>query len=341
MNNRKIIFTLLLLTVFSISFLNQTANASDEQTLIFDIESPVSISIKADLGQLINNREIIQIPAKIVVIAENIEHNFEGSIEVRGNFRRAAENCDFPPLRLLFSQTDIERTIFDGNMNVKLVTHCKENSSRFIQYMGKEYTTYKLYNLLSPYSLKVKMVDITYIDDKDQLKTMNNQAFIIEDVNHLAAHYNMKEFEGKLSADDIQKENLLQLSVFQFMIGNTDWIIPLSKNLKFIRDDDRTLAVPYDFDYTALVDPDYSIGGGYSILSTPVRKYKGPCYEIDELEAEFVRLKGKKEELLDIISESPYLKRKSKSTMKNYITEFFTIIESREKVADYFQYICK
>jgi hypothetical protein len=235
---------------------------------------------------------------------------------------------------------DIAGTIFDGNMNVKLVTHCKENSSQFIQYMGKEYTTYKLYSLLSPYSLKVKMVDITYIDNKGQLKPMKNQAFLIEDVLHLAAHFNMKEFEGRLSEDDIEKENLLQLSVFQFMIGNTDWIISLSKNLKFIKDKDRTLAIPYDFDYTALVDTDYSIGGGYTILVPPERKYKGPCYEMDELEAEFVRLKGKKEELLDIISQSRYLKPRSKSTMKNYIIEFFTIIESREKVAEYFQDIC-
>jgi hypothetical protein len=340
MSIRKILKPLSLLLFVTICFPDPSANALNLQKTIFDIEFPLKMSIQTDISHLINNREIIPIPAKIYITGNNFEATFNASIEVRGNFRRDPSNCDFPPLRLRFNETDVRGTIFEGNLDVKIVTHCRENSEKFIQSMSKEYTTYQLYNLLNPYSLKVKMVEVTYIDDQGELKPMNNQVFLIEDIHHLAERYNMKEVEGKFSEDDINKDNLLKLSVFQFMIGNTDWIIPFSKNLKFIQDDNRTLAVPYDFDYSGLVGTDYSRENGQSILAAPERKFKGPCYEFNDLQQEFNRLRGMKEELLDHINQSLYLKAKSKSAMKNYIDEFFQIIGSEKKITEYFQEKC-
>ena len=340
MNIRKILSAILLLASVTSAYTGPANNLTDEQTSIFDITSTVKLSIETDVEHLILNREIMQIPARILVTTDNAERSFNASVEVRGNFRRDASNCDFPPLRLRFDDNDIKGTLFDGNPNIKIVTHCKENSRKFIEYMGREYTTYKLYNLLNPYSLKVKMVEITYIDDKDHLEPMSNQAFLIEDISHLATRHNMKEIEGTFSEADIDKDNLLQVSVFQFMIGNTDWIIPFSKNLKFIQDDKRILLVPYDFDYTALVASDYSRENGQSVLAAPVRMYKGPCLEAAEFEKEFDRLKRKEEDLIALISSSLYLKPKSKSDMIEYLHEFYSIIGKPGKFKKYFQEKC-
>ncbi len=236
---------------------------SFDQSYLFDIESLVELSIKADIKHLINNREIQELPAKVVFSYDNTKLELNGTVEVRGNFRRDAKNCDFPPLRLRFEDSEIKGTVLDGNHNLKIVTHCKDKSNQFLQYIAKELTTYQIYNLISPYSLKVKMVDITYIDEQNDLKTIQNEAFLIEDIDRLAEDHNMKEYEGELSDEEVDQDILLQLSVFQFMIGNTDWIIQFSKNLKFITDGEVYIPVPYDFDYTAIVGTNYNIGGGY------------------------------------------------------------------------------
>ena len=337
---KKIILTFSLSLFVTISFSNRKIEGSTDQISIFDIESQIKISIQTDLEHIIFNREIEKIPAKISVTINNIKQEFDAFVEVRGNFRRDSANCDFPPIRILFEGKEIEETTFAGHENIKIVTHCKKKSNQFLQFMAKEYTTYEIYKLLSPYSFKVKMVEITYIDAKNQTKSITSQAFLIEDINHLAEKHNMKEYIGKLSTENIDRENLLSLSVFQFMIGNTDWIIQLSKNIKSITDGEKIIAVPYDFDYTAIVDTDYSIGGGYSFLSTPKRMFKGPCYELSDLEAEFDRLRERKKDIINLISKSPYLKSGSKQSMKNYVNEFYTLIQSKEKVIEHFQFKC-
>jgi len=333
--------------LISFYFLASTAfsyqNSTDErdQNTIFNIASTVKISITADIDHIINNREVEELPAKIQVTSDELSGEIDASIEVRGNFRRKKENCDFPPIRIRLKKGDVEKSVFGRNRNIKLVTHCREKSSQFIQFMAKEYTTYKIHNLISIYSFKVKMVEITYIDENNKLKPFTNQAFIIQDVEDLARIHDMKEFEGRLTADSIDHDNLLTTSIFQFMIGNTDWLIQFSKNLKFLRDGNKIILVPYDFDYTALVGTDYSLPGGHAVLMVPERTFKGPCFEMDELEGEFMRFNDKKEEILQLITESPYLKPRSKSEMKKYINEFYSIIKSKARVKEYFLSKCK
>jgi len=185
------------------------------------------------------------------------------------------------------------------------------------------------------------MVNITYIDEQNDIKTIQNEAFLIEDIDKLAQNHNLKEFDGKLSDAEVDQDILLQLSVFQFMIGNTDWIIALSKNLKFITDGNVYIPVPYDFDYTGIVGTNYNLGGGFSILVPPERKFKGPCFDKSILEAEFEKFRHKREPIENLISNSLLLKSSSKKNMKNYIDEFYEIIGSEEKIAEYFQNDCK
>jgi hypothetical protein len=312
-----------------------------DQTSIFYSEAVVEMSILADISYLINNREVVELPAKVVLNFDNNRLELKGTVEVRGNFRRNANNCDFPPLRLRFDDSEIKGTALDGNHNLKIVTHCRNKSNQFLQYLGKEFTTYQIYNIISPYSLKVKMVNITYIDEQNDIKPILNKAFLIEDIDYLADNHNMKECDEKLLEEDLDPDLLLQLTVFQFMIGNTDWIIPLAKNLKFITDGEGYIPVPYDFDYTAIVGTDYSVGSTPSFLEPPLRKFKGPCYDINDLHSEFEKFRDKRNPILNLISSSPYLKSSSGKNMKNYIEEFYDIIDSEEKIGEYFQINCK
>jgi hypothetical protein len=337
----KIPVTLVLVFLFIHISIGDSRGNETDQNSIFDIESVIEMSIQADISYLIGNREFEELPAKVVLNFNNKRLELKGTVEVRGNFRRNSNNCEFPPLRLKFDDSEIKGTALDGNHNLKIVTHCRGKSNQFHQYMGKEFTVYQIYNVISPYSLRVKMVSITYIDEQNDIKSILNQAFLIEDIDNLADKNNMKEYDQKLSEDDIDPDFLLRLSIFQFMIGNTDWIIPLSKNLKFITDGEQYIPVPYDFDYTAIVDTDYSTRSSPFLLEPPVRKFKGPCYDIKNLQAEFEKFREKQESILVVISSSPYLKSGSRKNMKNYIEEFYDIINSEEKTGEYFQINCK
>ncbi len=63
-------------------------------------------------------------------------------IKVRGNFRRQATNCDFPPLLIDIDKQKKGNSIFDYQNRLKLITHCVNE-----EYIVGEYMVYKIYNL--------------------------------------------------------------------------------------------------------------------------------------------------------------------------------------------------
>jgi hypothetical protein len=144
----------------------------------------------------------------------------------------------------------------------------------------------------------------------------------------------MKEFEDPLSIQDLDKNNAILLSMFQYMIGNTDWIVNMSKNLKTISDGNTYYAIPYDFDYTMLVGTDYSLGGGRAFLSPPIQEYKGPCYEMKDILPIANAIEEKRKEVFKTISKEKLLDYESKTHMKNFLTAFFFIIKSEKRIQE-------
>jgi hypothetical protein len=85
------------------------------------------------------------------------------SLSLRGLTRRAADVCDFPPLRVRFTGAPPPQSLFAGQKSLKLVTHCR-NSASFQQYLLLEYSAYRMYNLLTPRSFRVRLANIDYRD---------------------------------------------------------------------------------------------------------------------------------------------------------------------------------
>ena len=82
-------------------------------------------------------------------------------VRIRGKSR--VQLCTFPPLRLNFSGSDTADTAFDGQEKLKLVTHCRR--SRYSQTdVLEEYAAYRIFNLLSDRSLRVRLLRIRYSD---------------------------------------------------------------------------------------------------------------------------------------------------------------------------------
>jgi len=304
---------------------------------LFDEEDPLEIIIQTNLINLLGNRDADPEYQDATLIIKDIRgenKSFNLKVETRGNFRRDSAVCDFPPIRINFKKKQIIDTYFEGNEKIKIVTHCKTNVSEFDQFVAREFLTYKIYNLLTPLSFNVRLAKITYEDIHDQLEPIERIAFFIEDIDHLAARNNMLEYNDTIKIKDLDKKNAILISLFQYMIGNTDWIVNLSKNLKTITDGNQYYAIPYDFDYTMLVAADYSLGGGISFLSEPTRKYKGLCYDMNDLNPTIEEILDKKKDINKVISKANILDYESKEHMKEFLSQFYYIIKSDKRVQD-------
>jgi hypothetical protein len=71
------------------------------------------------------------------------------------------------------------------------------------------------------------------------------------------------------------------VALFEFMIGNTDWFIQNRHNLEFVVVPGHNLLVPipYDFDYSGLVNAPYAVHHtSLELPSVEIRYYQGWCY---------------------------------------------------------------
>lgn len=82
------------------------------------------------------------------------------NIEVAPRALTRRRICDFPPLKVYFDKQDMKGTELRGNKSLKLVTYCGVNR-KYEQYYIKEFLVYRIYNLITDYSFRVKplMVD--------------------------------------------------------------------------------------------------------------------------------------------------------------------------------------
>ena len=50
---------------------------------------------------------------------------FPVQLETRGNFRMKPENCNFPPIKLIFEKSSYAQSVFLKNNSIKLVDQCQ------------------------------------------------------------------------------------------------------------------------------------------------------------------------------------------------------------------------
>jgi len=102
-------------------------------------------------------------------------------LDVRGHYRM--ENCYVPPIRLKFNNN--EQSVFKTWKPLKLVSECKLSKENE-QYLLKEYLVYKMYNLLTDMSFRVRLMNLTFQDSAGTRKPISEYAFLLEDIKDLA-----------------------------------------------------------------------------------------------------------------------------------------------------------
>ena len=258
-------------------------------------------------------------------------------LEIRGHFRK--DNCYLPPLKVVFKYKKSSALYTLGSL--KLVSQCK-TAETYDQYLLREFLVYKIYNLLTSMSFNVRLLDLSLLDSSGKKRTITEHAFLMEDIKDLAKRNNCIDWKkGKLNSEQTDRRQMTLVAIFEYMIGNTDWGVPVNHNTRLIisKKDSlhRPYVVPYDFDYSGFVNTDYAVPDeNLGIQNVRERLYRGYPRTMEELNEVLDIFKRQKEKIYDLINNFELLTSKSKKDMITYLDDFFRIINEPNQVQNIF-----
>ncbi len=113
------------------------------------------------------------------------------------------------------------------------------------------------------------------------------------------------------------------------MIGNTDVSLLKLHNIILVRDSSGIVyPVPYDFDYSGVVNARYAVPAqALNLATVRERLYRGPCLTQDNLTPILTRLGGMRENIMSLYDSLPALDSGYRKDAKGYLEGFFKIID--------------
>jgi hypothetical protein len=307
---------------------------------LFESEAPLALTITAPFSKIHRERDKSKIYPNTIVSYQNesgliIDVNI--GLKVRGNFRLKKLNCTNPPLKLVIDKS-ARKTIFSKQGELKLVVPCKRNA-KYQQYILLEYLSYKLYNILSQDSYKVRLAEITFVDSGKKNKAQNYTGFFIEPHKRLAKRLAKSKIDVlKVNTDQLNSKSLAIQNLFQYMIGNTDFstlIGPVGRNCchnnrLFKGEQDSLLtAIPYDFDSTGLVDAPYARpSAAVKIPSVRSRRYRGFCEQNRDIRNAIPLFNQQRSEIENLFKETQGLSDLTRKRSLKYLDKFYKTINS-------------
>jgi hypothetical protein len=227
-------------------------------------------------------------------------------------------------------------TIFEDQGDLKLVTHCRSRSAVFEQYVLREYLVYQLANVLMPVSLRARLVRATYVDATAKRDSVTRYALFLENEKKAAARNDARVLEVKGALwDDVDPELGALVSLFEYMVGGTDWSMAALHNIVLYQNITTGLVWPmaYDFDWTGIVWTSYAVPDyRLPIKSVRERRYRGACRTVEEWAPILARFQEKKAGLYAVYDNVPGLDRKYVRQTREYLDEFFEVIGDPRKV---------
>lgn len=322
--------------VLSIAFSLLALMTYGQKQSIFDVmnyQEVLEVTLESFIDELKTNRRMKdEVPGKISFVdANNNQQEYLIKVAQRGHFRRMFCN-EMPPLKLNFKKGDLKAAGLSKFDDLKLVTHCIENPKEAKETLLKEYLAYKLYNGITDASYRVQFLKINYVDVHTGEKT-KQWGFIIEDTAQLRDRLQASKCEDCEFFDFTkhQEDQFRKAAVFQYLIGNSDWRMTTGQNLKFMEKDGKILTIPYDFDFSGMVDAPYAIPNpNFGLTSIQERIYLGFAEERSNLEPVLNFYAEQQEEILAKVDNFKMLKSRSRKEIKEYLTSFFDNMDNLE-----------
>jgi hypothetical protein len=305
---------------------------------LFSSHEIIHFTVKGDIDALINDvgDEREQHPTMLEYMDNGDTIKLDVQIRTRGNFRRNPDNCPFPPLRFNFKKKQVVGTLFEGVDKIKLVTHCRSNQKRYQHYVLKEYLVYRVFNLLTDTSLRVRLARITYKNPTSEKEPLESYAFFIEPDEVFEERFDAEESKQKyLFPDSTSYQHIGKVSFFHYMVGNTDWAVTTLHNIRLftIYPDKPPYAVPYDFDWCGAVDAHYAVPlPRFGTESVTERIYRGQCRPMEEFMELADFFNTKRDDIYNLVDSFPLLPRSEKRKLVRYYKEFYKIINNERRL---------
>ncbi len=314
--------------------------AEPGETPLFSGSDVIHVTIAGPLSSITRSRSRTPVAGTLTLAGSG--RPLAVALSARGITRRSNDVCQFPPLKVRFTAPPPAQSLFAGQESLKLVTHCR-NSESFQQYVLLEYATYKMLNLLSPASFRVRLARIDYVND-DGRPLLSRYGFFIEDLGDVALRNHMQEarLPEVITARALNPRYAALYALFQHMIANHDWSMRAGPkgedcchNAKMISPARGVAAgaipIPYDFDFSGLVNAPYATPPDQiHIASVRQRLYRGYCMHNGEAYAVAVQMRSAKPRLLATLAETPGLEPKTIARATAFLQGFFDDIASND-----------
>lgn len=308
--------------------------AAKPPTPLFASDTPIHVTIQGPISSLVSNRS--ETPRPGTMIVDGITYPI--ALSARGITRKMSDTCDFPPLRVALTAAAPAGSLFEHQKHLKLVTHCKRDAG-FQQKVLLEYSAYRLFNLVTPMSFRARLANVDYVDANGR-PYISRVGFFLEDFSDVAKRNGMTEAHmgPTVPLQQIEPGSAARFAVFEYMISNYDWSMHAGPSGTECCHNGRLMssapgqlltAVPYDFDYSGLVNTPYSVPPeGIPIDSVRQRNYRGYCMHLSQARSVAAEMSSRRAEFLGVFATIPGLDPREQGKAANYLQGFFADVDS-------------
>ena len=309
------------------------AKPSSAPTPLFASDAPLQVKLQGPMSSLMSNHS--ETPRAATMTVDGVTYPI--ALTPRGIFRKA--NCEFPPLRVELTRPAPPGSLFEHQHKLKLTAFCKKNEG-FQQKVLLEYAAYRLSNLMSPLSFRARLAKIDYVDESGR-PYISRAGFFVEDVSDVAKRNGLKvaKMPSMVALQQIDPVSGARLSLLEDMISNYDWSMRAAPagqecchNVRMLTDGaPGTLlaVVPYDFDFSGLVDAPYAdVPEGVPVGSVRQRTYRGYCAHMAQAREIAAQLSPRRAEFTGVFATIPGLEAREQAKAASYIDAFFNDLAS-------------
>jgi hypothetical protein len=323
---------------FLLLLISHLQGFSQEQTnALFQKKDVLQIKIEANLKVLLKDRG--QTPqyhwAKLSYVDDQGNTvTFPIKTKVRGNFRRSATNCSFPPLLLNFPKKEVKNTLFEHQDKLKLVTECVNEDLVF-----HEYLAYEIYNILTDFSFRARLTEVTYIDSLGKKEPDKEFGILLENETDVAKRNAAKNtYMKNVSMEQYDSVQMATIVLFEYLLGNNDWSVSALHNIKqFTKTGKLFLSAPYDFDHSGIVEANYALPPPQlEIASVRERLYRGLNYPPSVFQQVFDKFNSVKPQIYALYQENPLLSAGYIKRTVKYLDDFYDEINDPKAIKKYF-----
>jgi hypothetical protein len=327
------------------------ASPAFAQTALFADDRPIAFTLTGPFPELVRAApaSIKPFPATLTLTeGASAPQSFSIEMRARGHTRRTDGFCRFPPILLRFDKKTVKGTLFDDQKKLKLVTYCRPESD-YEQRIVLEYLAYRLDNLITPMSFKVRAAEVTYRSSETD-KGVTRFGYLIEDIGDVAYRNDRDELTAPshaISIAQLDPRASARAALFEYMIGNLDWdflaALPNTDcchNSRLIAARNAAPAtatnvvpVPYDYDWSGLVDSPYAgPPPGFSIDRVTERVYRGYCASGPQMGAVIDEFRSHRDQMLALVDAEPHLDAAFRAKTERFLNGFFAVLDDPARV---------